>query len=195
MKTSEETPSEAPTLFFTDTAAWEAWIAEHYDFQPGIWMKLAKKASGIPCIARPDALDIALCYGWIDGQAKTIDEIYYLQKYTPRRAKSIWSKVNIGKVEKLIADGRMQPSGHAAIAAAKSDGRWDAAYDPPSTATPAADFLEALADYPEAKAYFDSLGRTNQYAFIWHLATAKKPETRTKRIGLMVEMLKEGKHF
>src|SRR5512138_1653141 len=130
-----ETLNEIPVLTFADAAEWEKWLSTHYDLQTGIWLKTAKKGSGITTVVYADALEVALCYGWIDGQSKSVDETYYMQKFTPRRKKSLWSKVNIGKVEALIAAGRMRPPGFAAIEAAKADGRWDAAYDSVKEAT------------------------------------------------------------
>jgi len=190
-----ETLNDIPVLFFPSQADWQDWLAEHYELQTGIWLKVAKKGSGITSVSRFEALDTALCYGWIDGQARPYDEAYYLQKYTPRRAKSLWSKVNIGKVEALIAAGRMQAPGLAAITAAKADGRWDAAYESQKNATPPADLLEALENNPDAKAFFATLNRSHKYSFIWRLMTAKKPETRAKRLETMITMLNQRQTF
>jgi uncharacterized protein YdeI (YjbR/CyaY-like superfamily) len=158
----------------------------------GVWMKMARKSSGIPSIMRDEALDIALCYGWIDGQAKSIDDTYYLQKYTPRRPRSLWSKVNVEKVAALTAAGRMKPSGLAEVEAAQQDGRWQAAYSSPKTMVIPDDLLEALRDKPEVLAFFNGLNKTNTYAIVWRLETAKKPETRQRRLEAMVAMLERG---
>jgi len=191
MAATKTSPAEYPVLFFETQAAWHQWLDAHAD-SPGVWLKFAKKGSGIPSTNYTEALDVALCYGWIDGQAKSIDDTFYMQKFTPRRAKSIWSKVNIGKVERLIADDKMQPQGFAAIEAAKADGRWDRAYDSPSVAVVPDDLSKALDADPEAKAFFSTLNKTNSYAVIWHVQTAVKPETRARRIEKLVAMLHRG---
>jgi uncharacterized protein YdeI (YjbR/CyaY-like superfamily) len=190
-----ETFNNIPVVFFADTVAWEQWLAQNYTLQTGVWIKISRKASGIVSINHADALDEALCYGWIDGQRRSFDDTYFLQKFTPRRARSLWSKVNIAKVEAFIADGRMQPSGMAEIAAAKADGRWDAAYESQKAATPPPDFAAALDENQQAKAYFATLTRAQQYSFLWRLMTARKPETRARRLAAMIELLNEGKHF
>jgi uncharacterized protein YdeI (YjbR/CyaY-like superfamily) len=136
-----------------------------------------------------------LCYGWIDGQARTYDETYYLQKFTPRRPRSLWSKINIGKVEALIAAGRMQPSGQAAIDAAKADGRWERAYQPSSDETIPDDFAAALEQHPKAKAFFETLNKANRYAFVWRVATAKDQATKQARIAKLIAMLEDNKQF
>ena len=179
-------------LFFVTQADWKKWLAAHYDQTEGIWLKFAKKASGVKSVNYAEALDVALCYGWIDGQGKSIDEAYYKQKFTPRRAKSIWSKRNIGKVEELIKAGKMQPAGMAAIEAAKADGRWDQAYDSPKNATVPEDFQAELDKHPNAKTFFEKLDKTNRYAVLWRIQTAKKPETRAKRIETLTAMLDRG---
>jgi len=161
----------------------------------GVWLKFAKKASGISSVNYAQALDVALCYGWIDGQSRSLDDTYYLQKFTPRRPKSIWSKVNIAKVEALIAAGRMRPAGQAAIDAAKADGRWDQAYDSPSNTVAPDDLLAALDGHPKAKEFYATLNKTNTYAIIWRLQTAKKPETRANRLGKIITMLENGEKF
>src|SRR5688572_9910969 len=140
-----------PIMFFSSQKEWETWLASNHAKSDGIWMKFAKKASGVTSTNYAEALDVALCYGWIDGQAKSIDDTYYLQKFTPRRAKSIWSKRNVGKVAELIAAGKMKPSGLAAIEAAKADGRWEQAYDSPKNSTMPDDFQAVLDKNPKAK--------------------------------------------
>jgi uncharacterized protein YdeI (YjbR/CyaY-like superfamily) len=188
-----ETFKDIPVLSFEDVAQWETWLADHYDLQSGIWLKIAKKKSGVTSVSYSEALDIALCYGWIDGQGRSYDDLYYLQKFTPRRPKSLWSKINIGKVEALIAAGKMKAPGLAAIAAAKEDGRWDAAYDSQKNASVPPDLAAALENNTPAKNFFQSLNKANQYAFIWRLMTAKTAEKRAERLQKFVAMLEEGK--
>lgn len=190
-----ETYQDRPVLFFKDDHAFEEWMRGHYTDQAGIWLKFAKKASGIESLNYAGALDVALCWGWIDGQAKTIDETYYLQKFTPRRAKSMWSKRNVGKVAELIKAGRMQPSGQAEIDRAKADGRWDAAYDGPASITVPEEFQQALDAHPKAKEFYQSLNKTNSFAFLWRINTAVKPETRARRIEKFIGMLERGETF
>jgi len=181
-----------PTLAFKTQKAFETWLAKNHAKAPGVWLQLAKKASGVKSITYAEAVEAALCYGWIDGQSKSIDETAWLQKYTPRGRRSIWSKINIGKVEALIKAGRMQPAGLAAVEAAKQDGRWAAAYEPPSKAGVPPDLQAALDASPKAKAFFTTLNSTNRYAILFRTQTAKKPETRAKRIKQFVEMLEKG---
>jgi uncharacterized protein YdeI (YjbR/CyaY-like superfamily) len=190
-----ELPTDFSIEFFATGADWEEWLKEHHADTSGVWIKFAKKDSGITSLNYAQALDGALCYGWIDGQSKSIDDVYYLQKFTSRRPKSIWSKRNVGKVAELIKAGKMQPAGQAAIDAAKADGRWDQAYDSPSNATTPPDFQEELDRHPKAKAFYETLNKTNTYAFLWRIQTAKKAETRAKRIALSIQMLEEGKTF
>lgn len=184
---------EQPTLFFASAGDLEAWLEENHDASDGIWLKIAKKTSGIETVDYPEALEVALCFGWIDGQMRSLDETYYVQKFTPRRARSTWSKLNRGKVERLIEEGRMRPAGHAEIERAKTDGRWDEAYDSPSTATVPADFQQALDASPQAKEFFAGLGKTKRYAFLYRIRDAKRPETRAKRIADYVALLAEGR--
>lgn len=188
-------PKELPIIFFSNAAAWEQWLEQHYMDYDGIWIKFAKKASGIPTVVYAEALDGALCYGWIDGQSKTLDDTYYLQKFTPRRPRSIWSKRNVEKVAQLIAAKRMKSSGLAAVEAAKQDGRWERAYESASKITVPADFQIVLDEHPTAKAFFATLNQANRYAFLFRIHTAKRPETRAKRIALFIEMLSEHKTF
>ncbi len=153
---------------------------------------MAKKASGIPSVTHAEALDVALCYGWIDGQRNSFDDRWFLQRFTPRRARSNWSKVNCAKVERLIEEGRMQAAGLAEVERARADGRWDAAYDAPSTATVPDDLQRALDDNPAAAACFATLNSQNRYAILYRIQDAKKPETRARRIEKFVAMLNEG---
>ena len=184
---------EQPVLFFATPDELGAWMDEHAEESDGIWLKFAKKASGIPSVVYADAVEIALCHGWIDGQVKRLDEQHYLQKFTPRRPRSKWSKLNREKAERLIAEGRMRPAGLREVERAREDGRWDEAYDSATTATVPDDFREALDAEPAAREFFESLGNTKRYAFLYHIRDAKRPDTRAKRIAEYVELLRVGK--
>ncbi|MDI1465305.1 YdeI/OmpD-associated family protein [Catellatospora sp. KI3] len=181
---------EAEIVEFGSAAEFEQWVAAHPD-SPGIWLKLAKGVPGALNYAQ--ALDVALCHGWIDGQKRALDESYWLQKFTPRRARSRWSKINRDKVEALIAAGRMRPAGLAEIERARGDGRWDAAYDSPRTAQVPDDLAEALAAAPAAAAFFATLNSANRFAILHRIQDAKKPETRARRIAQYVAMCAEGR--
>jgi uncharacterized protein YdeI (YjbR/CyaY-like superfamily) len=185
--------ADQPTLLFADEAAWEAWLAKNYATSDGVWLQFAKKDTGYTSVNYAQALDVALCYGWIDGQSRKYDEIYYLQRFTPRRARSMWSQINREKVAKLIAEGRMREPGQREIDRAKADGRWDAAYPSPSQITEPDDLLTALEANPAAKAFYATLNKTNRYAILIQVTTAKKPETRANRIAKFITMLAEGK--
>lgn len=174
--------AEAIIKSFKSQEAWRNWLDKNQDMQEGIWLQVFKVNSGIESIKITEALDEALCFGWIDGQRKSYDEQSYLQKYTPRRAQSIWSKRNIGIVEKLIADGKMMPRGYVEIEKAKTDGRWARAYDSHTTMQDAEDLLQELAKDKEAEAFYQSLSKTNKFTINFRLQTAKKPETRAKRL-------------
>lgn len=182
---------DLPILPFASQHDWEKWLRSHYE-TPGVWIKVAKKASGIPTIDHTQALDVALCYGWIDGQTRSLDGTYYLQKFTPRRPKSTWSKINVEKVAKLIAAGKMQPSGLAAVEAAKKDGRWDQAYDSPSTIQTPQDLIDALNKNQAAKTTYEILNKTNRYTILFQIQTAKKAETRQARIAKFITQLEKG---
>jgi len=184
---------EQPVVFFASADEMNAWLEENASGSDGIWLKFAKKGSGIRSVVYAEALDVALCHGWIDGQTKPIDEDHYLQRFTPRRARSKWSKRNRGKAEELIANGRMRPAGLAEVERARADGRWDAAYDSAATATLPDDFRRALAERPGALEFFESLGSTKRYPFLFRIADAKRPETRAKRIAEYAELLADGK--
>jgi len=188
-------PTELPTLPFESKKKWADWLAKQHDKSAGVWLKLAKKDSGIASVTIVEALDVALCYGWIDGQRLSFDEKYYLQKYTPRRSKSIWSKINVEKVERLIASGDMKPTGLKAVELAKQDGRWAAAYEGQRNITVPADFQAALDQNKKAKAFFATLNSVNRYAFLFRIHTAKKVETRARRISQFVEMLERNEKF
>jgi uncharacterized protein YdeI (YjbR/CyaY-like superfamily) len=179
-------------LSFAGRDDWAAWLDANHATAPGVWLAIARKGAGVESVSRAEALDEALCYGWIDGQARRQDDFTWLQKFTPRAARSIWSKVNCAKVEALIAAGRMRPAGLHAVERARQDGRWDAAYEPPSRAVVPPDLQAALdADAPAA-AFFATLDRTNRYAVLFRIATAKRPETRERRIRQFVDMLARG---
>jgi uncharacterized protein YdeI (YjbR/CyaY-like superfamily) len=179
-------------LAFGSKEEFEAWMEDNHATADGVWIKVAKKGTGIASVHPPEALDVALCFGWIDGQRKSIDETYYMQKYTPRRARSKWSKLNVEKVAALTASGAMRPSGQAEVERAKADGRWDAAYDSPSRIEVPPDLQAELDQRPEAAAFFATLNSTNRYAILYRLHDAKKPETRARRLAQFVEMLERG---
>ena len=181
----------APKLFST-ARAFEAWLEKHHATSDGLWLQIAKKGAAEPSVTYLEAVEIALCWGWIDGQKKGLDDQHFLQRFTPRRARSIWSKINIGKVGTLIDAGRMQPAGQAQIDAAKADGRWDKAYDGARTSTVPDDLRAALDASPKAKAFFATINASNRYAVLWRVQTAVKPETRAKRVAQLVEMLARG---
>ncbi len=176
-------------LSFDTQQDWEAWLKEHHADTRGIWLKIAKKEARAPSVSYAEALEGALCYGWIDGQKAAFDDKYWLQKFTQRGAKSIWSKVNCGKAEALIAEGRMQPAGLRQVEQAKSDGRWERAYESQSKITIPADFQSELDKNPKAKDFFSTLDNANRYAFLFRIHAAKKPETRSAKIQKFVEML------
>jgi uncharacterized protein YdeI (YjbR/CyaY-like superfamily) len=177
---------------FRDAKAWESWLAKNQTATDGLWMRIAKKASRTKSITYPEAVEIALCYGWIDGQKKPESETTWLQRFVPRRPRSIWSKINREKALGLIACGRMQPSGLGEIERAKQDGRWDAAYESPKNAPIHPDFQTALDRNPRAKAFFNTVNAANRYAIIWRLHTAKKAETRERLTRKFIEMLEKG---
>jgi uncharacterized protein YdeI (YjbR/CyaY-like superfamily) len=176
-------------IAFGAAAEFEAWLAEHVDQEHGVWLKIAKKGSGVASLTDDEAVDVGLCYGWISGQRKAQDDVYYLQKYVPRRPRSRWSQVNVRKVEVLIKAGRMRPSGLAEVEAAKADGRWDAAYQSQRDATVPPDLATALAANPRAAQAFESLGKTGQYAVILDLVTARTPKTRSAHLRKAISAL------
>jgi uncharacterized protein YdeI (YjbR/CyaY-like superfamily) len=186
---------DLPVKLFTTQADWRAWLEANHAQVLGVWLKHAKKASGKTSVSYAEAVEEALCYGWIDSQKLAYDNDYFLQKFTPRGPKSVWSKTNVAKVEALIKAGKMQPAGLAVIDLAKQDGRWQAAYDSSSTSTVPEDFLAALDKNPHAKQFFESLNKANVYAFCWRIQTAKKPETRQARIEKFIDMLNRGEKF
>lgn len=184
--------SELPTLHFATAHDLDFWLEAHNTDPTGFWLKIAKKGKGITSVTYAQAVQLALQYGWIDGQANTFDEQFYLVKYTPRRPKSIWSKRNVEFVENLIKEGKMKSSGMAQVEAAKADGRWAQAYDSPKNMEVPEDLLKELAKDPKALAFYETLNKTNRYAIAFRLQTAKKPETRERRKQVVLEMLKRG---
>jgi uncharacterized protein YdeI (YjbR/CyaY-like superfamily) len=189
----EEIKKDLPIRLFVTAEEWRQWLAEHHDTN-GIWLRFYKKGYG-ESINHDIALEDALCYGWIDSQAAKYDDVSFLQKFTPRRKKSIWSKRNIELVEQLIKDGRMTPYGIAEIEAAKADGRWQQAYDSPSNMQIPEDFTKELSKHPEAQAFFETLNKTNLYSIAWRLQTAKTAATRSRRLQAMIAMLNDHKKF
>jgi uncharacterized protein YdeI (YjbR/CyaY-like superfamily) len=180
---------EDPVLSFAISAEFDRWLAKHHGVAAVVWIKYAKKGSGEPSITMTEAVDVALCHGWIDGQSKSIDERYYLQRFTPRRAASNWSKINRDRVARLIKDGRMRPTGLAEVDRAKADGRWDAAYDSPKTSVVPDDLAHALEQRPSAKAAFEKLNATSRYSILHRLQIAKQPQTRARQIENLLTTL------
>lgn len=181
--------STTSIILFRRQRDWEDWLDANHATSSGVWLRLAKKGSAVQSVSYAEALEAALCYGWIDAQKKGESEHAWLQRFTPRRNKSIWSKLNREKAAVLIKAGRMQPAGLEQVERAKRDGRWDAAYDSPANAETPEDFAAALGRNARAKAFFRTLDRANRYAVIWRIQTVKKAETRARRIRQFVEML------
>ena len=186
-------PDKRPILEFEDREAWRRWLEAYDESVDGVWLRFAKKRSGRTTVTYVEAVEEALCYGWIDGQVAPHDELCYLQRFTPRRPRSRWSQINRQRATDLIESGRMMPAGLAAIDAAKRDGRWDDAYASPRTATVPEDFQQALDENPAAKEFFATLGSAQRYSFLYRIADAKRPETRARRIRDYVAMLAEGR--
>ena len=180
-----------PTIFFASAADWEGWLEANHA-AAGVWIKVAKKGSGIESVTTAEALEAALCFGWIDSRREALDGEYFLQRYTPRQPRGRWSRINREKVERLIAEGRMRPAGLAEVERAKTDGRWDAAYDGARTATVPDDLQRELDARPAAKAFFETLNSQNRYSILYRLDDAKKPETRARRLAKFVAMLEAG---
>jgi uncharacterized protein YdeI (YjbR/CyaY-like superfamily) len=180
------------TLPFPDQRAFQEWLDANHATAPGVWVKFAKKGSGLPTVVYAEAVEVALCYGWIDGQAKSFDDTYYLQRFTPRRARSKWSQINVKKAEALIASGAMRPAGLAEVERAKADGRWDAAYASASRIEVPEDLQAELDRDPAAAEFFASLSSQNRYAILYRLHDAKRPETRARRLQQFMEMLRRG---
>lgn len=184
-----------PIIEFKTADTFETWLAQHHDQAMGLWVKIFKINSGVDSITYAEALDVALCYGWIDGQKQAFDEQAWLQRFSPRRAKSVWSKINIGHIERLIQEGRMRTAGLKAVEIAKANGSWDKAYDSSSKMTIPDDFLNELSKNKKAEAFFRSLNKTNLFSIGFRLQTAKKQETREKRMREIIEMLAKGEKF
>lgn len=191
MPAAKSTPDAAPTLFKT-ARAFELWLKKNHAASDGLWLKISKRGAQEPSVTYAEAVEIALCWGWIDGQKKGFDDQHFLQRFTPRRARSIWSKINVDKAEALVRQGRMQPPGEAQIRAAKADGRWARAYDGARSSAVPEDLAAALDAEPKAKAFFATLDAANRYAVLWRIQTAVKAETRARRITQMVQMLARG---
>lgn len=191
MTSKQELLNSIPVRLFKSWEDWARWLDKNHAKSAGVWMQIAKNTGDLKSVSYAEALEIALCYGWIDGQKKSYDDSSWLQKFTPRGPRSIWSKINKAKAEKLIKSGQMKPAGLAAIERAKQTGQWDAAYDSHSTATVPDDFQAALNQNPKAKTFFATLDSTNRYAMLFRLQTAKKAETRARRIEQFIHMLEK----
>ena len=188
-KKTQTAATKLPTLSFETPRAFAGWLAKNHATSRGLWIKFAKAASGLPSIKYAQALEAALCWGWIDGQSQSVDKTWYLQKFTPRAARSLWSKINCGRATALIEAGTMKPAGLAEVERAKQDGRWSRAYDSPSRATVPDDLAVALAKNKRASAFFDGMDSRNRYAILHRVQIAKKLETRARRIAEFVNML------
>jgi uncharacterized protein YdeI (YjbR/CyaY-like superfamily) len=190
MKT--KTSDTSPIRLFKSKQDWATWLEKNHGKSTGLWLRFAKKDSGARSVSYKEALDVALCYGWIDGQKRPENEKTWLQRFVPRSDKSLWSKINREKALGLIATGEMKAAGLEAIENANKNGRWDAAYDSPSAATVPSDFQAALDGNVQAKAFFETLDRANRYALLWRIQTAKKTETRARKIREFIGMLERG---
>ncbi len=184
---------ELPIIEARDQDAWRDWLRDNHAAHDAVYLKLAKKSSPHPSVTQPQAIEEALCFGWIDGQVRSHDEHFYLQRFTPRRARSKWSQINREKAQRLIAEGRMHAAGLAQVEAAKADGRWEAAYPAQSQAQVPEDFQRALDQHPRAKRLFETLTGSTRYAFLYRLHNVRKPEARAKRIAMYIERLSGGK--
>jgi uncharacterized protein YdeI (YjbR/CyaY-like superfamily) len=179
-------------MAFRDAQAWESWLAANHEHQAGVWLKLAKKGSGIASVTADEVVDVGLCYGWVSGQRRSYDERFYLQKYVPRRPASLWSKVNVDKVGVLLEAGRMREPGMAEVRAAQADGRWEAAYESQKKATTPPDVVAALAHHAEARQVFESLDKTAQYRLYLPVMQARSPKARAARLQKMIVTLEAG---
>ena len=184
-----DTYKDQPILTFETAAAWRAWLDQHHATAGPLWLRLFKKGSGKPTVTYAEALDEALCYGWVDSQKASYDDASFLQRFSLRKPRSIWSKVNREHVARLIEAGKMRPAGLAAVEEARRNGQWEQAYDSPSQMGVPEDFQAVLDAHPEARAYFETLNKTNTYAILWRIQTAKKPETRARRIEWALDLL------
>jgi uncharacterized protein YdeI (YjbR/CyaY-like superfamily) len=183
---------ERETVFCSDAAAWEAWLEAAHATSDGIRLAIAKKGRPVTSVSYADAVELALCFGWIDGQAKRLDDDHYLQLFTPRRARSIWSRINRDKATRLIDEGRMRPAGLAEVERAQADGRWDAAYASSATSDVPDDLAAALAASPVASEFFDTLTSQNRFSIIFRIGNVKRAETRARKIGEYIAMLERG---
>ncbi len=195
MNENAPTASGLPIIAFESAHAFECWLLEHHQESKGIWLKFYKKDSGVATVGYTEAVDVALCYGWIDSQVKSLDDKAYLQRFGPRRPKSVWSKMNIARIGRLAEQGRLRRAGLAAIERARTDGSWYAAYDSQSNMEIPEEFLEALSKNKEAHAFFQTLNRSNVFSIVFRLQTAKKPETKQKRIQQIIDTLARGEKF
>lgn len=190
-----ESKINVPVIAFKSAKEWSAWLSKNSQISNGVWLKIFKKDSGKKTITYSEALEESLCYGWIDGQKKSFDEQAWLQKFCPRRPKSIWSKINIAHIERLTKAGKMKPEGLKQVASAKADGRWEKAYDAPSKMSVPDDFMKELSKNKKAKEFYKTLNRANLYSIAFRLQTAKKPETRQKRMEIILNMLSKSQKF
>jgi uncharacterized protein YdeI (YjbR/CyaY-like superfamily) len=185
--------SQFPTRAFPTAADFEEWLAAEHDRAPGLFLRLAKRSAGVPSVTMPEAVEVALCFGWIDGRSNRVDDDWYTVRFTPRRPRSVWSQRNVETVGRLLGEGRMRPAGLAAVEAAQADGRWDRAYAGPATITVPDDLVAALAAEPAAQEAFAGLDGINRYAILWRVHTAATPQTRARRIAACVQLLAEGR--
>jgi uncharacterized protein YdeI (YjbR/CyaY-like superfamily) len=184
-----------PTVFFASPAEWEEWLEQNHESAGGVWIKMAKKASGIESVRHDEAVDVALCFGWIDGRREALDDTHFLQRFTPRRPRGRWSRINRDKVERMTAEGRMRPAGVAEVERARADGRWDTAYEGQRASKVPEDLQRELEARPRAKEFFDGLDSQSRYAFVYRLGDAKRPETRARRLEKFVAMLERGERL
>ena len=182
-------------IAFASASEFAGWLKTNHAVSSGVWVEIAKKGAGRASVSYDEALDVALSFGWIDGQKKPKDAMAWLQRFAPRRSRSLWSKRNRERAERLIRSRKMKAAGLREVEQARRDGRWDAAYDSPSKAEIPDDFLRALAKNKKAKAFFDTLNKANRYAIAWRLQTARKPDTRQRRLQMILEMMTQGRKF
>jgi uncharacterized protein YdeI (YjbR/CyaY-like superfamily) len=187
-----DSPDGRPVMDFAGPDEWRAWLEHHHVDSGGVWIQIAKQASGIASVDHDQAVEVALCFGWIDGQVRRVDDDWFMQRFTPRTKRSKWSRLMREKAEELIASGAMRPAGLAEVERARADGRWDDAYEPPSTAKVPADLRDALDAEPAAAEFFAGLDANNRYAVLHRIHDAKRPETRARRIAKFVAMLARG---
>ncbi len=192
MMAAMELHKDLPVLPFADATAWERWLGENHSEAPGLWLKLAKRASGIASVTYAEAVEVALCFGWIDSQKAGWDELWFLQRFTPRRPRSRWSRTNRDKAQELESEGRLRPAGAREVELARADGRWDAAYAGQASAEVPADLRRELERDAHARELFESLESHNRYSIIYRIEEARRPETRARRVERFMEMLRAG---